>query len=82
MELHLPKRIKTFYYSVFPVLFMLITYKQIVHDWQLTRFGFDELEDVGKIIFVLGVSACEAALMTVFLWWIIELMKVGLHSPN
>ncbi len=63
MEFHLPKRIKTFYWRVFPVPFLWIAYYQIVHDWQLEQFGFDELEDVGTLLFILGVSACEAALV-------------------
>lgn len=75
MEFHLPKRIKTFYWRVFPVAFVLIAYYQIVHDWHLEQFGFDELEDVGTLLFILGVSACEAALVTVFLWYVVESVK-------
>ncbi|UTT41527.1 hypothetical protein [Exiguobacterium aurantiacum] len=82
MEFHLPKRIKTFYWRVFPVAFVLITYYQIVHDWQLEQFGFDELEDVGTLLFILGVSACEAALVTVFLWYVVELVKKLLRTTE
>lgn len=82
MEFHLPKRIKTFYWRVFPVPFVWIAYNQIVHDWQLEQFGFDELEDVGTLLFILGVSACEAALVTVFLWYVVETVKKLLRTAE
>lgn len=82
MEFHLPKRIKTFCWRVFPVPFILIAYYQIVHDWQLEQFGFDELEDVGTLLFIFGVSACEAALVTVFLWCVFESMKKLLRTSE
>lgn len=82
MEFHLPKRIKTFYWRVFPVPFLWIAYYQIVHDWQLEQFGFDELEDVGTLLFILGVSACEAALVTVFLWYVVESVKKLLRTTE
>lgn len=56
MEFHLPKRIKTFYWRVFPVPFVWIAYDQIVHDWHLDQFGFDKLEDVGTLLFILGLT--------------------------
>ncbi|MCT4776821.1 hypothetical protein NQG36_06080 [Exiguobacterium aquaticum] len=82
MEFHLPKRIKTFYWRVFPVPFVWIAYHQIVHDWQLEQFGFDELEDVGTLLFILSVSACEAALVTVFLWYVVESVKKRLRTSE
>lgn len=82
MEFHLPKRIKTFYWRVFPVPFVWIAYYQIVHNWQLELFGFDELEDVGTLLFILGVSACEAALVTVLLWYIVESVKKWLRTSE
>lgn len=82
MEFHLPKRIKTFYWRVFPVPFLWIAYYQIVHNWQLEQFGFDELEDVGTLLFILGVSACEAALVTVFLWYVVESVKKRLRTSK
>jgi len=82
MEFHLPKRIKTFYWRVFPVPFVWIAHYQIVHDWQLEQFGFGELEDVGTLLFILGVSACEAALVTVFLWYVVESVKKLLRTSE
>lgn len=82
MEFHLPKRIKTFYWRVFPVSFIWVAYYQIVHDWQLEQFGFDKLEDVGTLLFILGVSACEAALVTVFLWYVVESVKKLLRTTE
>ncbi|WP_131484446.1 hypothetical protein [Exiguobacterium sp. SL-9] len=82
MEFHLPKQIKTFYWRVFPIPFLLITYYQIVHDWQLEKFGFDEFEDIGTLLFILGVSACEAALVTLFLWCVVVSLKKLLRTTG
>ncbi|OCA84056.1 hypothetical protein A8F94_15105 [Bacillus sp. FJAT-27225] len=82
MELHLPKSIKKFFWSLFPVILLLIGYNNIFNYWELPLFGFNELEDFGTLLFILGTSACESALVTVFLWWILESMKKILRKPN
>lgn len=75
MEFHLPKQIKTFYWRVFTIPFLSIAYYHIFHEGELTGLKFNEFENVGSLIFILGVSACEAALTTVFLWVIVESVK-------
>lgn len=75
MELHLPKSIKKFFWLVFPVILVLIGYNNIFNNWELPLFGFSELEDLGRFLLVLGISACESALVTIILWWVIKSMK-------
>lgn len=75
MELHLPESIKKFFWLLFPVILVLISYNNIFNNWELPLFGFSELEDLGRLLFVLGISACESALVTVILWWVITSMK-------
>ena len=75
MELHLPKRIHTFYRSLFPILLVIIGYHNIFNNWQLPLYGFNELEDIGRLLFVCGLSICESALLTVFLWWGVNVLK-------
>ena len=75
MELHLPKRIHTFYWSLFPILFVIISYQNIFNNWQLPLYGFNELEDFGRLSFVCGLSICESALLTFFLWWGVNVLK-------
>lgn len=82
MELHLPKRIEPFFWRVFPIPFLLIAYYHIFQKGELTGLGFNELENVGSLIFILGVSMCEAALTTVFIWVIVESVKKLLRSPK
>ena len=75
MELHLPKSIKKFFWLLFPVILVLIGYNNIFNNWELPLFGFSELEDLGRLLLVLGISACESALVTIILWWVIKSMK-------
>ena len=75
MELILPKSINKFYWIVFPVILVFIGYNNIFHNWELHLFGFSELEDIGRLLFVMAISACESALVTVFLWWVIKSIK-------
>ena len=75
MELHLPKRIHKFYWSLFPILLVIRSYHNIFNNWQLPLYGFNELEDFGRLLFVCGISIGESALMTVFLWWGIKVLR-------
>lgn len=75
MELHLPKAIQKFYWVVFPVLLVIRSYQNIVINWELPLYRFNELEDFGTLLFVCGISACESALMTVCLWYGIRFLK-------
>jgi hypothetical protein len=75
MELHLPKSIKKFFWLLFPIIIVLIGYNNIFNNWELPLFSFSELEDLGRLLFVLGISACESALVTVILWWVIKSIK-------
>jgi hypothetical protein len=82
MELHLPKSINKFYWFLFPIILVLIGYNNIFNNWELQLFSFNELEDFGRLLFVLGISACESALITVFLWWILKALKKTSSKPN
>lgn len=82
MELHLPKSINKFYWSLFPVILVLIGYNNIFNSWELPLYGLNELEDFGRLLFVLGISACESALVTIFLWWVIKSVKKISSKPN
>lgn len=82
MEMHLPKSINKFYCFVFPVILVLTGYNNIFNNWELPLFGFNELEDFGRLLFALGISACESALITVFLWWGIKSLKKISSKPN
>jgi hypothetical protein len=82
MELHLPKSINKVYWSLFPVIFVLIGYHNIFNNWELPLYGLTELEDFGRLLFVLGISACESALVTIVLWWVITSVKNISRKPN
>jgi hypothetical protein len=82
MELHLPKSIKKFYSFLFTVILVFIGYNNIFNNWELQLYGFNELEDIGRLLFVLGISAFESALMTVILWWGIKSLKKISNKPN
>ncbi|MFJ7678467.1 hypothetical protein ACIQXQ_10535 [Peribacillus sp. NPDC097198] len=75
MELHLPKRIHKFYWSLFPIILAIIGYHNIFKNWELPLYGFNDLEDFERLLFVCGLSMCESALLTVFLWWGIKILK-------
>lgn len=75
MELKLPKEINKFFWKLFPFVFILISYKNIFNQWELQNYQFNELEDYGSALFVLGVSACETALIVVIIWFLAGLFK-------
>ncbi|KPL57707.1 hypothetical protein [Rossellomorea vietnamensis] len=82
MELHLPKSINKVYWALFPVILVFIGYHNIFNNWELPLYGLNELEDFGRLLFVLGISACESALVTIFLWWVIKSVKNISRKPN
>lgn len=82
MELRLPKSIKRFFWSLFPFIMVLISIQNIFNNWELQHYGFSELEDFGRLLFVLGTSGCEGALIVVFLWLIIKFAKKVLDNQN
>lgn len=75
MELRLPKSINKFFWFLFPLIMVLNSICNIFYIWQLPHYGFNELEDFGRLLVVLGLSACESALLIIFLWWIKDLFK-------
>ena len=82
MELRLPNSIKRFFWFLFPFVMVLISIQNIFNNWELHYYGFNEFEDFGRLLFVLGISACESALIVVFLWWIIKFVKKISNNPN
>lgn len=82
MELHLSKSINKFFWILFPVIYILSGYYNIFTSWELQFYKFNELEDFGTLLFVLVISACESAIITVFLLWTLELLKEVLTKLN
>lgn len=66
MELHLPIKINKFFWTLFPFIFILNSFHNIFNNWEL--YNFNEVEDFGTLLFVLGISACESALIIIFIW--------------
>ena len=66
---------KRFFWSLFPVFVILISINNIFYDWELQNFGFNELEDFGRLLFVLTVSVLESTIVVVFLWWVWGFIK-------
>lgn len=81
MKLYFPK-INKFYSFIFTVILVFIGFNNIFKNWELQLYGFNELEDLGRLLFVLGISIFESALMTVILWWGIKSLRKILSKPN
>lgn len=82
MELRLPKIINKFFWILFSFIFVIKSYYNIFYSWSLQNYGFNELEDLGRLLFVFGISACESALIVVFLWLIITFTRRFLSKPK
>ncbi len=67
MELHLPKSIIKFFWTIFPIIFIIRGYDNIFKGWELQNSPFNELEDFGTLLFVLGISFSESELITEFI---------------
>lgn len=74
MEVCLPKDINKFFWSLFPFIFVLSSLHNFFSNLEL-KYGLNELEDFGRILFILGITACESALIIAFLWWILNFLK-------
>lgn len=77
MELGMPKCFKRSFWRVFPIVMILMSMNEIIYGMMLQYFGINELEDLGRIIFLLIVKACESALLTVLLIWLYTKIKSG-----
>ncbi|WP_010172554.1 hypothetical protein [Bacillus coahuilensis] len=75
MEFRLPNTIKSFYWILFPFIMIIMSIQNIFRNWELQYNGFNEFEDIGTFLFVLGISACESALIVIFLWWLVRFIK-------
>jgi hypothetical protein len=75
MELSLPENVKRYYWYLFPIVMLLLTLHAALYGKDLHYFGLNELEDLGRLIFVFLVKACESALITVLLIWLYTKMK-------
>ena len=82
MELHLPKRISKFFWTLYPIIFLINIYYNIYNNWELQYYSFNELEDFGRLMFVLVISACESALIVVFIYWIKNLFVRALKKSK
>ena len=52
------------------------------HNWEIAKLASMNYEDFGRLLFVLGISACESVLIVVFLWRIIKFVKKISNNPN
>ena len=65
------KNSKKFYRVVYSFILILTFFYNVFYDWQLQYFGFSELEDFGRIVFVLVISALQS-LIYLWLLWIVK----------
>ncbi|PMC37844.1 hypothetical protein CJ195_09545 [Bacillus sp. UMB0899] len=82
MELQLSKSINKYYWILFSLIFVLNSQHNIFTSLELQFYRFIELEDFGLLLFALGLSALESALITVFLLWIMKLLNRILIKLN
>lgn len=81
IELRMSKYVKGNFGRFFPIVMILMILNEVIFGFELQYFGFDELEDLGRIIFVLIVKACESALITVLLLWLYTRIKSVYKNP-
>ncbi|MBD7964796.1 hypothetical protein [Fictibacillus norfolkensis] len=81
MELSLPESVKKYYWYLFPITMILMTLNAAFYGNELQYFGYYELEDLGRIIFILLIKAFESALITILLIWLYTKMKSGYKNP-
>jgi hypothetical protein len=72
MELRMTGSVKKIFWFLFPFVMVFMSINNVFYGWELKNYGFDELEDFGRLLFILIVSACESALISGFLLWIIN----------
>ncbi|MFZ3591911.1 hypothetical protein ACOI1C_22570 [Bacillus sp. DJP31] len=82
MELGLPKKSNKFFWFLFLLIMVFISIHNMFYYLELQNYGFNELEDFGRLIFALCVSACESILIAVFLWWIINIFKKNIRNQR
>lgn len=58
------------FWLLFSMFFVIRVYYNMFVDWQIEKFGFTGLEDLGRIIFLSVISVLEAALIALVLSWI------------
>ncbi|RHW39037.1 hypothetical protein D1B31_13825 [Neobacillus notoginsengisoli] len=75
MELNWAKCSHWSFWRVFPLMFVLISINNILYNWELPLFGFYEFEDLGRLLFVVSLSACESAFLTHVLIWVFKKIK-------
>ena len=71
MEFRLPENIIRLYWYVFPVFMIVMSIYSIFYDWEFQKSSFTELEDFGRLLFVLIETFLQSALMTIFVCWIL-----------
>jgi hypothetical protein len=73
--LHLPQSINKFFWTLFPFIFIIHSCYKFFFSLELQMYGLNELEDLGRLLFELGVSACESALIVIFIWTLFKVSK-------
>jgi hypothetical protein len=70
MELRMTGSVKKFFWFLFPFVMVFMSINNVFYGWKLQNYSFDEIEDFGRLLFILIVSACESALISSLLLWI------------
>lgn len=56
-------------------LFILTSYKELFISWQVQHYNFNEFEDFGKYVFIIGMSFAEAFIIMILILFISYLIK-------
>ncbi|MBN3555821.1 hypothetical protein JYA63_16200 [Fictibacillus nanhaiensis] len=67
MELSLTERLKKYYWYLYPSVMILMVSNEVLYGQELQYYGLSEMEDIGRLLFVLLVKAFESALITILL---------------
>lgn len=56
-------------------LFILTSYNQLFINWQIQHYNFNELQDFGRYVFIIGISFAEAFIIMIVILFISFLIK-------
>ncbi|ANC77602.1 hypothetical protein ABE65_012660 [Fictibacillus phosphorivorans] len=67
MEFSIPDNLKKYYWYLFPIVMILMVINEVLYGQELQYYELSEMEDIGRLLFVLLVKAFESALITILL---------------
>lgn len=82
IEFRLSKSINKFFWTLYPIIFLFNSINNIYNTWELQLQSINELEDFGLLLYVLAISACESALIVIFIYWIKNLLVRASGKPK